>query len=110
MEVSLFHNIIITGSFERKLYVWDYEFSKLIACIKLERGTEPTAICILSGFCLILIATNAGMIHLIKFDVKGLKSSFELVFSFRINDEDNKNLSELESKQVNSENYIVSQI
>lgn len=71
MEVSLFHNIIITGSFERKLYIWDYEFAKLIACVKLERGTEPTAICILSGFCLILIATNAGMIHLIKFDIKG---------------------------------------
>lgn len=84
MEVSLFHNIIVTGSSERKIYLWDYEFAKLIACVEIEKETEPTGFCFLNGYRLLLISTNTAFVHILKFSVKEFKASLELIGSFKI--------------------------
>lgn len=74
MEVSLYHNIIVTGSSGRKIFVWDYEFVKLIACIEIEKGTEPTGFSIINGYRLLIISTNSGMIYILKFNIKEFKA------------------------------------
>ncbi len=38
LEVSVYHNILITGSENSTLYVWDYEFSRLISSLQIVRG------------------------------------------------------------------------
>lgn len=99
MEVSVYHNIIITGSSERKLYVWDYEYCKLVACIELIKGVEPTGIYILNCYKMIIIATSSGMIHFIKFSIKEFKAKFELIFSFCVSDNDKNHSSDEEEEE-----------
>lgn len=84
MEISLFHNIIITGSCESKIYIYDYEYGKLIACLSIERGTEPTGFSVINGYRLLLIATNSGILHILRFFIKDFKAHFELFGSFSL--------------------------
>ena len=35
MEISLYHNVIITGSNDHRIYVYDFEIVKLIGVFKL---------------------------------------------------------------------------
>lgn len=67
MEVSLFHNILITGASDQSVYVWDYEFVKLIGCVTLEKHAEPTAIHVIPGYPLLFLATNTGFVYVLKF-------------------------------------------
>ena len=85
MEVSLYHNIIITGSSSRKIYIWDYEFVKLIACIEIDKGTEPTGFTIINGYRLLFISTNLGIIYILKFNIKEFKAQFELIGVINLN-------------------------
>ncbi|EAR85821.2 WD domain, G-beta repeat protein (macronuclear) [Tetrahymena thermophila SB210] len=98
MEVSLFHNIIVTGSSGRKVFIWDYEFVKLIACIEIDKGTEPTGFFFINGYRVLIITTNSGMIYILKFNVKELKAQFELIGYFNISNylenENNKKFSD----------------
>lgn len=42
-ELSVYHNLVVTGSNENKIYLYDYELMKLVGCILLPEGNEPTA-------------------------------------------------------------------
>lgn len=74
MKVSLYHNIIVTGSSGKEIFIWDYEFVKLIAQIEIDNGTEPTSITIVNGYRILIITTNSGMIYFIKFNIKEFKA------------------------------------
>ena len=67
MEVSLFHNMIVTSTHSNKIYIWDYEFCKLISCIELEEGAEPTAFAFINGYSILLIAANDGKLYIVHF-------------------------------------------
>ncbi|KAL4463948.1 hypothetical protein ABPG74_005885 [Tetrahymena malaccensis] len=108
MEVSLFHNIIVTGSSGRKVFIWDYEFVKLIACIEIDKGTEPTGFFFINGYRVLIITTNSGMIYILKFNVKELKAQFELIGYFNISnylEEENNNKISDHLQQKDSEEY-----
>ena len=38
MELSVYHNLLLIGSNCDKIYVYDYEFVKLLSCIELENN------------------------------------------------------------------------
>lgn len=84
MEVSLYHSIIATSSSDRQVYLWDYEYMKLIGSVELERGSEPTGLVFINGYRLLLIATNSGRIYVLRFSVKEFKISFEIICSFNL--------------------------
>jgi hypothetical protein len=44
MEISVYHNLLFTGSHSRFLYVWDYEFFKLIGAIEFVDCGEPVCL------------------------------------------------------------------
>lgn len=62
--VSIYHGLIVVGSSERNLYVWDYEFAKLLIQISLPKekdpGIEPTALTFINGYAILVIGTSTG--------------------------------------------------
>lgn len=52
---------------------------KLVGCIEIDNGTEPMAFSFVNGYHLLLIATTAAQIYLLRFNVKELKATFELL-------------------------------
>lgn len=44
LEVSVYHNLIVTGNSSPCLCFWSYEFGRLIATLILETDNEPTVL------------------------------------------------------------------
>ena len=36
MDISFYHNMIVTTSNTNKIYIWDYEFAKLLSILELD--------------------------------------------------------------------------
>jgi WD40 repeat protein len=78
MELSTYHNLIVTGSNENRVYLYDYELLKVVGCVQLPEGNEPTAIQFLNGFGLLMIACNDGRIYFIKIVYNETKIQYQL--------------------------------
>lgn len=70
METSIYHNLFVTGAADNVLYVWDYEYAKLVGSITIEDDAEPTAIQFINGYSIIIISTTHGTIHFFHFSKK----------------------------------------
>ena len=67
MELSVYHNLIVTTTNNHMLYVWDYEYVKLIASIEIASDLEPTFIQFVNGYSFIIIGDSNGKVNLIHF-------------------------------------------
>jgi hypothetical protein len=76
MEISVYHNLLFIGSHSKFLYVWDYEFFKLIGAIELVDCGEPIALQVINGYSVIILTSTEGMIFFINFVRKELVISF----------------------------------
>ena len=76
LEASVYHNIFITASTSNLVYIWDYEYTRLIGSVELEEGCEPTAIQFINGFAIMIISTNIGTIHFIHFEKDRYRQHF----------------------------------
>ncbi|EGR30688.1 hypothetical protein IMG5_125790 [Ichthyophthirius multifiliis] len=79
IELSVYHNLLFMASNSEKIYIYDYEFTKLLSCIELNLNTEPTSIRVINGFCLVLIASNDGYVYVMHFNKKELQFSAKLI-------------------------------
>ncbi|EAR87863.2 WD domain, G-beta repeat protein (macronuclear) [Tetrahymena thermophila SB210] len=70
VEVSVYHNLLFAASNSEFIYVFDYEFAKLLYCIELENKVEVQAMSVVNGFSLLLISANNGFIYIINFSKK----------------------------------------
>lgn len=77
LEVSVYHNLFITpASRSNVIYIYDYEYARLIGSIEIEEQAEATAIQFVNGYSIVVISTNAGTVHffhLTRKDVTNLK-------------------------------------
>lgn len=68
MEVSVYHNLFITAANRSNtLYLFDYEYIRLIGSIEIEEGAEPSTIQFINGYSIVVISTNIGTVHFIHF-------------------------------------------
>lgn len=67
MEISVFHNLILTGNESQEVCMFDYEFIKLVKIFELEKNQYPTAFNFISQLPLIVIASNDGMGYIIQY-------------------------------------------
>jgi hypothetical protein len=44
LELSVYHNLIVTASYQSELYLYDYEYAKVIGFIQLDCQAEFTSI------------------------------------------------------------------
>ena len=103
MEMSFYHNMIVTCTNSNKIYIWDYEFAKLKACLYLNKSVEPTALTFINGYSFLLIAINTGKLLIVHFkEVAGEnKTQFKIIavvnlkdvpVSMNLNDEIERNI------------------
>ena len=73
METSVYHNIIVTAAARSNvLYIYDYEYIRLIGSIEIEEGAETTCIQFINGYAILLVSTNVGTVHFFHFVKKDI--------------------------------------
>lgn len=60
LAFSVYHGMIAIGSTNNEVYVWDYEYAKILFSIFLPENIEPTAMTFLNGFSILVIAALNG--------------------------------------------------
>jgi len=101
LEVSVYHNLIATATTgSNVVYLYDYEFARLIGSVLVPKGTEPTCIHFINGYGFIIIADSSGSIHFIHVTKKDVSNiTFQTVG--RIEEEKNFEISKKDSHFVN---------
>ena len=70
LELSVYHNIFVTSTYNNTIYVWDYILGLLLGQIKLDEHVEPTCFEFINGFSILLIGTNQGRVYFCHFVIK----------------------------------------
>ncbi|KAL4466134.1 hypothetical protein ABPG74_004371 [Tetrahymena malaccensis] len=84
VEISVYHNIFITASHDNTLLIWSYEFGRLMASFELEQDQEPTAISVINGYSIMIIATTKGYIYFVKFTLVDDNLDLEIIANINI--------------------------
>ena len=72
LELSVNHNIFAIASFTNRIYIFDYEFCRLVQCIELMEEEEiPIAIHIMSDYPVILITSDRNKLYVVQFIQNG---------------------------------------
>jgi WD40 repeat protein len=72
IELSVYHNLIAVASHSHHLiYLWNYEYGKLVASINLE-DKYPTCLHFINGFSMLLVGTVDGTLLAYKFNLINL--------------------------------------
>jgi len=80
MELSVYHSILITTTHNNLMYVWDYEYGRLIASIEIDEGCEPTFIHFINGYSYLIIGDTSGKVNILHFTRKDTNNiSFTLM-------------------------------
>ena len=66
LAFSVYHGMIAIGSTTNEVYVWDYEYAKILFSIFLPETIEPTAMTFLNGFSILVIAASNGEVYFVK--------------------------------------------
>lgn len=72
IELSVYHNVFATASASNLVYIWDYEYFKLLGCVELPNSIEPTAISFINGYSIIVISCNNAKIYFIYMLIKNI--------------------------------------
>lgn len=67
--ISIYHGFIVVGSsLERNLYIWDYEYSKLLIEIGMPCGSsaEVTAMAFVNGYGILGVGTSEGVVYFLR--------------------------------------------
>jgi hypothetical protein len=70
MEVSVYHNIIVTCSNSPLILFWNFEYGKLVGSFTLEEDAEPTSVLVVNGYSLVLIGDSRGYLYFLKVSVE----------------------------------------
>jgi WD40 repeat protein len=65
IEISVFHNLLVTTTNSNVLMVWDYEYLKLLGSFELEKNVEPTSIIFINGYSVLTVGCNNMKIYFI---------------------------------------------
>lgn len=63
LEISVYHNLMITSSYAPEILIWNYEFGKLVSKLHFEDDDDISAISFVNGYPLFLVATGLGYIY-----------------------------------------------
>lgn len=66
LAFSVYHGMVAIGSTCNEVYVWDYEYARILFSIHLPEGVEPTAMTFLNGFSILVIAACNGQVYFVK--------------------------------------------
>ena len=106
-EVSVHHNMIAVGSLQEKvIFVWDYEYCKLLGEIMLREKAEPTVIAWINGYSMLVVGDNLGnvsIIHVVHFNSHSFR--MELVTEIQLGDIPTHIIVDLETTKKNPNTF-----
>ena len=70
LDVSVYHNLIVTCSSNNVMFIWDYEYAKLLASITIDKDSEPSCLKFINGYAVLIVGDNQGKIHFFHFKRK----------------------------------------
>ncbi|KAL4464437.1 hypothetical protein ABPG72_021771 [Tetrahymena utriculariae] len=80
LEVSVYHNVIFSATQNlEQIFIYDYEYGRLLNFIEFKKKTEPTALSVIQGYPILIVATSENKIYLIHFQKKENKVKFDLL-------------------------------
>ncbi|KAL4438771.1 hypothetical protein ABPG74_013444 [Tetrahymena malaccensis] len=80
LEVSVYHNVIFSATQNlEQIFIYDYEYGRLLNYIEFKKKTEPTALSVIQGYPILIVATSENKIYLIHFQKKENKVKFDLL-------------------------------
>lgn len=82
MELNLYHSLVVTTSTEQAVYVWDYEYCKLMA--RIELASEPTFTFLTDEYPLLIVGGKDGGVWLFEFHRKEFKLHIQLLSHFAV--------------------------
>ena len=91
MEVSVYHNLLVLGSNTKNIYVWDYEYCKLLGFLELGDGYEPTSFAFINGYSILLIGASDNRIYIVQIIRKDQNTEFQLFGVIKLEDTKEKN-------------------
>lgn len=104
MELSVYHNILVMGSNNRDIYIWDYEYCKFLGLLELEEGCEPTSFAFINGFSIFLMGASDNKIYIIQIHRKEQTTDFQLLAIINLEENDeiaNNNQKKIQNYQAN---------
>jgi hypothetical protein len=79
MELSVHHNLLITCTDGPLIYVWDYEFNRMLASLVLDQGSTAMSLCFLNGLSMLFISTTDGHVYSLFFDKNETIITFKII-------------------------------
>lgn len=86
MEVSIYHNILVMGSTQREIFVWDYEYCKLLGSIQLAEGYEPISFAFINGYSILLLSASDNKIYFLQINRKDQNTDFVLLGTINLDE------------------------
>lgn len=76
----MYHNVIFTSTANiEKVFVFDYEYNRLLNYIEFPAKVEPTALHVLQCYPVLFVATSDSMLYCVHFLKKEAIVTFELL-------------------------------
>lgn len=94
----------------KTIYLWDYEYCRLLGSIELEEGMEPTNVAFINGYGVLVISTTNCMILFVHFEIKEQNIEFKVIATINLKSHDKKEDSEEEEEQILEKNKIRSSL
>lgn len=63
LEISVFHNLLVTTTNSNIILIWDYEYLRLLGSYELEKNVEPTSLIFINGYSLLVVGCNNMKIY-----------------------------------------------
>lgn len=79
LDVSIYHNLMVMISNNKTIYLWDYEYCRILGAIELDDGIEPTNVAFINGYGVLLISTTNSRIFIVHFENKDQNLTFKLL-------------------------------
>ena len=77
MQVSLFQNMIATGSIDSKVFLWDFEYTKLV--IEVTLLASPTCLAFVDLYSLLLVGCSNGFTYIFRIERDEIRVSLRLL-------------------------------
>jgi len=100
MEVSVYHNLLVMGSNTKDIYIWDYEYCKLLGFLELEEGYEPTSLVFINGYSILLIGASNNKIYIVQIIRKDQNTDFQLFGVINLEDTKEKGTQNFQANKL----------
>jgi WD40 repeat protein len=104
LALSVYHNLMASASVDNVVYIYDYEYGKLLVGVELEEKCTVTALEFINGLGVLLICANNGLCYLLSLLNRQGKQEFSLLGSINLAVKSEVTISKIDVKGKTTQN------